>query len=335
MVVDYSELNSKTTADAYPLPNIVDILDQLGGAQYFSIFDLASGFHQINMHPDDIPKTAFTTPYGHYEYVRMPMGLCNGPPTFQRLMDIVLTGMQGHEVFVYLDDIVVYARTLTEHDEKCRRLFDRLRKAKLSLQPDKCEFLKKEVIYLGHIISKDGVKPNPEKVEAVRNFPRPRNIKNIRQFLGLTGYYRRFIDGYAGMAKPLTQLLKSDVPFNWGEEQENSFKELKEKLITEPVLIFPDFSKPFIVTTDASGYAIGGILSQGPINQDRPIAYASRTLNGAETRYDTYEKEALAIVYSVLHYRPYLYGRKFTLVTDHKPLMWFRTCKDGNARVLR
>ena len=248
---------------------------------------------------------------------------------------MVLMGMQGREVFVYLDDIVVYAKTLTKHNEKCRKVFDRLRKAKLSLQPDTCKFLKREVVYLGHIISKDGVKPNPEKVKAVREFPRPRNLKNIRQFLGLTGYYRRFIEGYAGIAKLLSHLLKDNVPFIWGNSEEKSFQDLKELLITEPLLIFPDFSKPFIVTIDASGYAIGGILSQGPINQDRPIAYTSRTLNTAEVRYDTYEKEALAIVYSVLHFRPYLYGRKFTLVTDHKPLLWFRTWKDGNARVLR
>ena len=248
---------------------------------------------------------------------------------------MVLMGMQGREVFVYLDDIVVYAKTLTKHNEKCRKVFDRLRKAKLSLQPDTCKFLKREVVYLGHIISKDGVKPNPEKVKAVREFPRPRNLKNIRQFLGLTGYYRRFIEGYAGIAKLLSHLLKDNVPFIWGNSEEKSFQDLKELLITEPLLIFPDFSKPFIVTIDASGYAIGGILSQGPINQDRPIAYTSRTLNTAEVRYDTYEKEALAIVYSVLHFRPYLYGRKFTLVTDHKPLLWFRNCKDGNARVLR
>ena len=335
LVLDFTELNKKTIADSYPLPNIVDILDQLGEANYFSVFDLASGFHQINMHSDDCPKTAFTTPYGHYEYVRMPMGLRNGPPTFQRLMDMVLMGMQGREVFVYLDDIVVYAKTLTKHNEKCRKVFDRLRKAKLLLQPDKCEFLKREVVYLGHIISKDGVKPNPEKVKAVREFPRPRNLKNIRQFLGLTGYYRRFIEGYAEIAKPLSHLLKDNVPFIWGNSEEKSFQDLKELLITEPVLIFPDFSKPFSVTTDTSGYAIGGILSQGPINQDRPVADTSRTLNTAEVRYDTYEKAALAIVYSVLHFRPYLYGRKFTLVTDHKPLLWFRTCKDGNARVLR
>ena len=309
-MLDFSELNEQTIAGAYPLPNIVDILDQLGGANYFSVFDLASGFHQIKMHPDDCPKTAFTTPYGHYEYVRMPMGLRNAPPTFERLMDMVLMGLQGREVFVYLDDIVVYAKTLTEHNEKCRNVFDRLRRANLSLQPEKCEFLKKEVVHLGHIIGKDGVKPNPEKLKAVRDFPRPRNIKNVCQFLGLTGYYRRFIEGYAETAKPLSHLLKNNVPFIWGNDEETSFQDLKEQLITEPVLIFPDFSKPFIVTTDASGYAIGGILSQGPINQDRSVAYGSRTLNGAEVRYDTNEKEALAIVCSVLHFRPYLHGEK-------------------------
>ena len=206
----------------------------------------------------------------------MPMGLRNGPPTFQRLMDMVLIGMQGREVFIYLDDMQVYANTLTEHNEKCRKVFDRLKKENLSLQPDKCEFLRREVVYLGPIIGNDGVKPNPEKVKAVRDFPRPRNIKNIRQFLGLTGYYRRFIEGYVEIAKPLSHLFNNNVPFIWRNNEEKSFQDLKDQLIEEPVLIFLDFFKPFIVTTDASGYAIGGILSGGVHNKTKWSSVASR-----------------------------------------------------------
>ena len=338
MVLDFRALNNKTIGDAYPLPNIVDILDQLGGAQYFSVIDLASGFHQIKMHPEDSHKTAFTTPFGHYEFDRMPFGLKNAPATFQRLMDLVLTGLQGEELFVYMDDIVIYAKSLEEHERKYNALIQRLQKANLKLQPDKCEFLKSEVTYLGHVISRDGVKPDPKKLEAVENFPHPKTPKNIKQFLGLAGYYRRFIPNFSNLAKPLTNLLKNDTKFKWTSAQEDSFQTLKQKLCEEPVLQYPDFSKPFILTTDASGIAIGGILSQGEINKDRPVAYASRTLTDADKKrlkYDTYEKEALAIIYCVKHFRPYLYGRKFTLVTDHKPLTWFQNAQDANMRILR
>lgn len=212
---------------------------------------------------------------------------------------------------------------------------ERLREANLKLQPDKCQFLRREVTYLGHVISNKGVKPDPKKLEAVREFPTPKTPKNIKQFLGLAGYYRRFIPEFSKLARSLTQLLKNETPFEWGINQQRSFEILKKELCKEPVLQYPDFSKPFILTTDASGYAIGGILSQGVVNKDQPIAYASRTLNDSEVKYDTYEKEALAIVYCVKHFRPYLYGRKFTLVTDHKPLMWFKNAQDANMRILR
>lgn len=287
------------------------------------------------MDPADGHKTAFTTPFGHYEFERMPFGLKNAPATFQRLMDLVLVRLQGEELFVYMDDIVIYASSLEEHERKYNTLIQRLREANLKLQPDKCEFLKTEVTYLGHVISRDGVRSDPKKLEAVRHFPRPKTPKNIKQFLGLAGYYRRFIPNFSKFAKPLTNLLKNDILFNWTDIQEKSFEILKQKLCEEPVLQYPDFTKPFILTTDASGAAVGGILSQGEINRDRPVAYASRTLTDNELKYDTYEKEALAIVYCVKHFRPYLYGRKFTLVTDHKPLMWFKNAQDANIRILR
>ena len=188
----------------YPLPNITDILDQLGGAKYFSVMDLASGFHQIPMDPNSQEKTAFSTPYAHLEFTRMPFGLKNAPATFQRVMDQVLTGLQGVELFVYMDDIVIYAQDLKEHDRKLRALLLRLRDAGLTLQPEKCHFLRREITYLGHIITREGVKPDPRKIEAVKNFPIPRTKKNIKQFLGLIGYYRRFIPEFAKISKPLT-----------------------------------------------------------------------------------------------------------------------------------
>lgn len=335
LVIDFRALNEKTIGDAYPLPNIVDILDQLGSAKYFSVFDLASGFHQILMDKTDKHKTAFSTPYGHFEYNRMPFGLKNAPATFQRLMDQVLTGLQGIELFVYLDDIVIYARSLEEHEIKFQRLMKRLEEANLFLQPDKCEFLKKEVAYLGHIITENGVRPDPKKVSAVENFPTPKTRKNIKQFLGLAGYYRRFIENFSKIAKPLSDLTKQSVAFEWKQEQQEAFNKLKHALCSEPILQYPNFDEPFIITTDASGYAIGAILSQGKIGSDLPIAYASRVLNDAETRYSPTERELLALVYAVKHFRPYVYGRKFTLVMDHKPLEWLNSVSDPTSRLMR
>lgn len=335
IVIDYRKLNDVTVGDSFPLPRIEEILDQLGHSVYFTTLDLASGFHQIPMKKGDCAKTAFTTPLGHYEYTRMPFGLKNAPSTFQRLMNSVLSGLQGLQCFVYLDDIVIYASSIEHHSIKLRHVFDRLRANNLKLQPDKCEFMRHEVSYLGHMISDKGVQPNPIKVKAIQDFPVPKDARSIKMFLGLVGYYRKFIDNFAKIAKPLTLLLKKDVPFIWTKDQQQSFDSFKEILMTEPLLQYPDFSREFILTTDASNFAIGSVLSQGEIGKDLPIAYASRTLNNAEQNYNTTEKELLAIVWSVKHFRPYLYGRKFTIVTDHKPLTWLFNCKDPGSRLVR
>ena len=195
--------------------------------------------------------------------------------------------------------------------------------------------MRQEVAYLGHVISDRGVQPNPDKINAIAKFPAPKNQKDIKVFLGLIGYYRRFIKDFAKMAKPLTLLLKKDMPFEWTSEQAKSFDAFRQILTTRPILQYPDFSQEFILTTDASNYAIGSVLSQGLIGKDLPIAYASRTLNKSEQNYSTTEKELLAIVWSVKHFRPYLYGRGFTIVTDHKPLTWLFNCKDPGTRLIR
>ncbi|KAL7292694.1 hypothetical protein TKK_0013817 [Trichogramma kaykai] len=261
VVIDFRELNKKTVGDAYPLPNITDIMDQLGEASYFSTFDLASGFHQITMKSEDKLKTAFSTLNGHYQYCRMPMGLKNAPATFQRLMDRVLRGLQNTEMLVYLGDIIIYAKDLKEHDAKVRRLLDRLRAAKLVLEPEKVNFLRKEVGFLGHIVSEKGVEMDPKKIEVMRNFPEPKTVKQIRQFLGMAGYYRRFIQDFSKIGKPLHDLTKKGNKFDWSPECETSFQTLKDCLISAPILIFPDFTKPFILTTDASDLARGRIKS--------------------------------------------------------------------------
>lgn len=335
LVIDFRKLNEKTIGDAYPLPNISDILDQLGKARYFSCFDLASGFHQIPMEPRDALKTAFNTPSGHFEYKQMPFGLKNAPATFQRLMDNVLSGLQGNVCFVYLDDIVIYAQSLEEHKQKLNHIFTRLREAGLSLQPDKCNFFKRELTYLGHIISDEGVKPNPEKLKAVEEYPVPKNVKQIKQFLGLVGYYRRFIKNFSELAQPFISLLRKNIPFKWESRQQINFERLKQSLLNQPILQYPDFDKEFLLTTDASDEGIGAILSQGQVGNDLPVAYASRTLNKAERNYDTTEKELLAIVWAIKHFRPYLYGKQFKIITDHKPLVWLFNVKDPSSRLMR
>jgi len=265
----------------------------------------------------------------------MPFGLKNAPPTFQRMMNKGLKGLIGNNCFVYIDDIIVYGKTIEEHNKNLRILFERLRQVGLKLQPDKCEYLRPELEYLGHVISEHGIKPNPNRTEKVKNYPVPKNPKEIKQFLGLVGYYRKFIKDFSKIAKPLTKLLQKSTTFVWTNEQQHSFESLKNKLISQPVLAYPDWNKPFILTTDASNEAIGAILSQGIIGRDKPLAFASRTLNKAETRYSTTEKELLAIVWATKHFRQYLYGRKFKIVTDHKPLIWLMNVKDPNSRLMR
>lgn len=335
LVVDYRKLNEITIGDAYPLPNIEHILDQLGQAKYFSTLDLASGFHQISMSTKDKNKTSFSTPQGHYEFNRMPFGLKNAPATFQRLMNLVLSGLTGIKSFVYLDDIVVYGNSLQNHNDNLKDIFNKLREHNLKLQPDKCEFLRKEVAYLGHVISDEGIRPNPDKVVTIKEIRVPKNPKDIKSFLGLVGYYRKFIPNFSLLAKPLTTLLKKNQKFEWSKKCQSSFEELKNILTTEPLLQYPDFAREFLLTTDASNEAIGSILSQGPLGKDLPICYYSRTLNKAEQNYSTTEKELLSIVDSVKHFRPYLFGQRFTIITDHKPLVWLMNCKDPSSRLMR
>jgi hypothetical protein len=335
VVIDFRKLNEKTVGNAYPLPDITEILDQLGQSKYFSCLDMAMGYHQIEMAPEDKDKTAFSTKQGHWAYKRLPMGLKTAPATFQSLVNHVLSGLTGSRCFVFLDDIVIYARSLNEHDMKLRDVFARLRKYNLKLQPDKCEFLRKEVNYLGHVITEDGVRPDPRRVIAIENFPRPECEKTLKSFLGMAGYYRRFIPRFSKIAAPLHALLKKDSVFEWTADQENAFENLKAKLTNQPILQYPDFSREFILTTDASNQGLGAVLSQGKIGKDLPVAYASRNLNKAEKNYSTSEKELLAIVWGVKHFRPYLYGRKFKIASDHKPLTWIMNVKDPGSRLIR
>lgn len=335
MVVDYRRLNDITVDDKYPLPNITDLFDKLGKCSYFSTLDLASGYHQIEVEKKDRQKTAFSTQNGHFEFLRMPFGLKTAPATFQRTMDNVLRGLQGLHCMVYLDDIIIYSNSLNEHLEKLRTIFDRLRATNLKIQLDKSEFLRKEVLYLGHTITKDGLKPNNDKIDAVLKYPLPKTTTEIKSFLGLVGYYRKFIKDFAKITQPLTACLKKRNGIVIDQKYIDAFNKCKELLTHSPLLQYPDYDKPFVLTTDASNVAVGAVLSQGKIGNDKPVAYASRTLSDTESRYSTIERELLAIVWAVKHFRPYLYGKKFFIYTDHRPLIWLRSLKDPSSKLTR
>lgn len=335
VVIDYRKLNEKTIDDKYPIPQIEEILDNLGKSEYFTTLDLKSGFHQIPMDVESQEKTAFSTDKGHFEFCRMPFGLKNGPATFQRAMNNVLHGLLGNKCHVYLDDIVVLGENLQCHIQNLKTILQRLALFNLKIQLDKCEFLKRETEFLGHVITQDGVKPNKDKIKKILEWPLPKNPTEIKQFLGLSGYYRRFIKDYSKIAKHMTKYLKKDVPLDMtDQEYRKSFETLKTTIATDQILTYPDFNKPFILTTDASEYALGAVLSQVQNNVERPIAFASRTLNKTEINYATNEKEALAIIWAVKKYQPYLYGNKFTLVTDHKPLTFIKS-SEKNSKILR
>jgi hypothetical protein len=243
IVVDFRKLNNVTVGDSFPIPVISEILDALGNSQYFSTIDCANGFHQILARAEDRPKTAFSTSLGHYEYKKMPFGLKGAPSTFIRLMTNVLSGLQGIKCLVYLDDVVIFGKTLKDHNKKLRDVFGRLRKHNLKLQPDKCEFLRKEVTFLGHVVTKDGVKPDEKKIEAVKNFPVPTCIRELKSFLGLAGYYRRFLPNFSRIAKPLTELLRKNTLYVWNDKTSEAFNTLKTLLITQPLLQYPDFTR--------------------------------------------------------------------------------------------
>lgn len=335
VVVDFRKINEITIADAYPLPNITEILDQLGRSKYFTTLDLASGYHQIPMHPDDKEKTAFSTNMSHYHFLRMPFGLKNSGATFQRLMNNILTGLQGIKCFVYVDDVVLYANTLEEHNQKLSEIFDRFRDNNLKVNLSKCVFMSKSCNFLGHIISENGISPDPAKVTHVVNFKTPQTQKEVKSFLGLVGYYRRFIKDFAKISKPLTELLKKNTKYIWSFECEAAFQILKELITTPPILAYVDYSKPFLITTDASKNGLGAVLSQGDIGADKPIAFASRSLSKAESNYSTTEREMKAIIFAVNHFKPYVFGTKFTICTDHKPLSQVFRVKDPGSRLTK
>ncbi|CAH1254301.1 GIN1 [Branchiostoma lanceolatum] len=336
LCIDYRGLNSVTKKSSWPLPRIDDVLDALAGSELFSVLDLRSGYWQIPMNPESIEKTAFTTGSGAFQFKVLSFGLCNAPSTFARLMETVLRGLQPDTCLAYLDDNIVHSVDDTPtHLTKLEAVFLRYREANLKLNPKKCKFLVREVEFLGHIISGDGTRTDPSKVSAVRDWPVPRNVKDIQKFLGFANYYRKFCKGFAETAKPLTNLTRKGVKFSWGDDCQTAFETLKNMLTSSPVLAYPDFNVPFIVDSDASDFGIGGVLSQLHDGQERVVLYFSRTLDSAEQNYCTHRKEMLAAVEMITRHECYLLGAKFTLRTDHSALQFLHKMKQPTKQYAR
>jgi hypothetical protein len=333
--VDYRKLNRVTTKDVYPLPRIEDALSRLDGSHYFTILDMQSGYWQVEMNPEDRPKTAFVTADGLYQFKVMPFGLTNAPSTFQRMMDVLLAGLKWNSCLVYLDDIVIFSKTIDEHLVRLEAVLKCLLSANLKLKLTKCKFLATELRVLGYIVSAGGIAPDPAKVAAVQRFPVPISVKQLQSFIGLCSYYRRFIKGFAILARPLTTLTKHDQPFQWGEDEQRSFDALKEKLLTPPILSHPNYQLPFEIHTDASGYGIGAILVQQHKEGERVISYVSRLLSSAELNYSVSEKECLALVWATEKFKTYIWGAKLRIVTDHHALCWLLKKKNLAGRLAR
>lgn len=322
LCIDYRALNKLTVKNRYPIPRIEDLLDQLRGAKFFSKIDLCSGYHRVKLAEADQPKTAFRTRYGLYEFVVLPFGLTNAPATFMNVMHHTLHPFLDQFCVVYLDDILVYSTNLSEHEKHLNLIFNTLREARLFVSTKKCELGRTTVEFLGHQVSPEGLSVLEEKVKIIQDWPPPTTLTELRSFLGLANYYRRFIEGFSTLAKPLTELLKKDNAWNWGVDQQTAMMILKKALMSAPVLLIPEPTETFEMVTDASDYAIGVVLTQTRGKGPQPIAYKSRKLTAAKLNYATHEKELLAIVHGLRTWRHYLDGQHFIVHTDHAPLKY-------------
>lgn len=294
--MNYRKVNEATQKDAYPLPKIEECLDTLSGSKLFSTLDLLSGYHQFEVNEKDRPRTAFITKYGLFEYTRMPFGLCNAPSTFQRGMELVLRRLQWVTLLIYLDDVIITGKTFKEHLNNLGEVLSRFRKFGLKLKPTKCSLYRKEVLFLGHVVGKDGVRANPSLVQDVEKWPVPQNLKELQAFLGLTNYYRRFVQGYADIARSLHNLTRKGVTYHWKAEQEVAFGALKKALTTTPILAYPLAEGRMILDTDASNFSIGAVLSQEQGQVERVISYSSRRLGPIQERYCVTRRELPAVV---------------------------------------
>ncbi|KAK1627778.1 hypothetical protein QYE76_002093 [Lolium multiflorum] len=331
LCTDYRKLNDVTIKNKYPLPKIEDLFDQLTGATVFSKIDLRTGYHQLKIRASDIPKTAFTTRYGLYEYNVMSFGLTNAPAYFMNLMNKIFMNFLDKFVVVFIDDILIYSKTEEEHEQHLEMVLDTLREHQLYAKFSKCEFWLKEVGFLGHILSAGGIAVDPSKIKTVAEWKAPTTQTEVRAFLGLAGYYRRFIEGFSSIARPMTQLLKKDKKFEWTNKCEEIFQQLKSRLTSAPILIMPDITKPFDVYCDASKIGLGCVLMQ----EGKVISYLSRQLKQHEQNYPTHDLELAAVVLALKVWRHYLMGNRCEIFSDHKSLKYIFTQKELNMRQRR
>ena len=334
--VDYRKVNEVSRFDAYPMPRVDELLDRLGTARFFTTLDLTKGYWQIPLSPESKEKTAFSTPYGLYQFVTLPFGLFGAPATFQRLMDRVLRPHAAYAA-AYLDDMIIHSDSWAEHVRQVAAVLESLRQAGLTANPKKCAVGRREVQYLGYHLGGGQVRPQVDKTAAIAACPRPKTKKEVRRFLGLAGYYLRFIPNFAELTSPLTDLTRKGAsdPLQWTEQCQESLERVKQALCGEPLLHTPNFSLPFVLQADAEGRGLGAVLSQQVRGVDRPVLYISRKLSEREARYSTMERECLAIRWAVDALRYYLLGRSFTLCSDHAPLQWLHRMKDVNNRITR
>ena len=339
--IDYRKLNQRTVKDAYAIPRVDDTLQLLAGAKYFSTLDLKSGYWQVEVKEADKAKTTFQVgSLGFYECNRMPFGLCNAPATFQRLMERCMGDLNLRDCLIYLDDIIIFSTTFEEHLERLQAVFARLQDHNLKLKPVKCNLFRRKVSYLGHVVSEAGIHTDPNKIDAIQNWPVPNSVREVRRFLGFAGYYRRFIKGFASIVRPLNDLLVGQVtnpkarkkkspkrvPFKWTSVQQESFETIIDRLSNPPVLAYADYSLPFKVHTDASVNGLGAVLYQNQDNKERVIAYASRSLKPSERNYPAHKLEFLALKWAVCEkFHDYLYGSQFEVITDNNPLTYVLT----------
>lgn len=335
LVVDFRQLNKKITADKFPLPRIDEILDHIGRAKYFSTLDLTSGFHQIELDKSSKKYTAFSSPDGHYEFNRLPFGLNISPNSFQRMMTIALSGLPPECAFLYIDDIIVMGCSVNHHLKNLESVFAKLRQHNLKLNPAKCNFFRPDVTYLGHHISEKGIQPDKSKFSAIEKYPIPNNTEDVRRFVAFCNYYRRFIKNFAEIAHPLNKLLRKNIQFEWKPECQKAFDTLKRHLLSPTILQFPNFKNHFTLITDASKVACGAVLTQKYDDMDLPIAYASKAFTRGEANKSTIEQELTAIHWAITYFRPYLYGRKFTVKTDHRPLVYLFSMKNPSSKLTR